>query len=185
MRYIDDGEMASLGVGENCHKGVVKDVNGITFGFLAYSYTAYNSGGHMPSELVCDWNDFEKVKSDVKSLKSQVDYVVVLPHTGIEYNIKPTEEDRERVHQLIDLGVSAVVGAHPHVVQPVERCKDGIIAYSLGNFVFDDQDNPETEKGLMLKLEFSKMGLVNSQKLPIKIKNYCCPELAPYATIKE
>jgi poly-gamma-glutamate synthesis protein (capsule biosynthesis protein) len=185
VRYIDDGEMASLGAGENCHKGIAKDINGITFGFLAYSYTAYNSGGHVPSELVCDWNDFEKVRSDVKNLKTQVDHVVVLSHTGIEYSTNPTETDREKMHQLIDLGASAVVGAHPHVVQEVEKYKSGVIAYSLGNFVFDNQENPETEKGLMVKLEFNKTDLKNSQKLPIKIKNYCCPELAPYATIKE
>lgn len=185
MQYIQDGGMASVGAGEDCHKGIIKNIHGITFGFLAYSYTAYNSGGHAPSALVCDWNDFEKVKADVLSLKRQVDHVIVLPHTGIEYSTKPTETDREKMYALIDVGARAVVGAHPHVIHPVERYKDGVIAYSLGNFIFDNQENPETEKGLMLKLEFNKTSLITSQKLPIKIKNYCCPELAPYATMEE
>lgn len=185
IKYIKDEGMTDLGVGEDCHKGVIKNIKGITFGFLAYSYTAYNSGGQAPSELVCDWSDFEKVKSDVKNLKTQVDHVVVLSHTGIEYSTEPTEADKEKMHQLIDLGASAVVGAHPHVVQEVEKYEGGVIAYSLGNFIFDNQENPETEKGLMVKLEFNKTDLKNSQKLPIKIKNYCCPELAPYATIEE
>lgn len=185
IKYVEDGGMESVGAGEDCHSGLVKDVNGIKFGFLAYSYTGYNSGGHAPSALVCDWNDFEKVKSDVTQMKSKVDHVIILAHTGVEYSKTPTEKDKEKMRELVKLGVSVVVGAHPHVVQEVENYKYGIIAYSLGNFVFDNQENPETEKGLMLHLTFNKKSLQNSEKLPIKIKNYCCPELAEYATLKK
>jgi poly-gamma-glutamate synthesis protein (capsule biosynthesis protein) len=177
MNYVKGASMDSLGAGEDCHQGIVKEVKGIKLGFLGYSYTGYNSGGHAPSELVCDWNDFEKVKADVVSLKQKVDHVIVLPHTGIEYATEPIEEDKQKMQELIDLGASAIVGAHPHVVQSVDNYKEGVIAYSLGNFVFDNQENPETEKGLILELVFDKQKVVSAKKLSIRLKNFCCPEL--------
>lgn len=177
MNYVKGVGMDSLGAGEDCHQGIMREMKGIRLGFLAYSYTGYNSGGHVPSELVCDWNDFEKVKADVLSLKQKVDHVIVLPHTGIEYATEPTEKDKQKMQELIDLGASAIVGAHPHVVQSVDNYKDGVIAYSLGNFVFDNQENPATEKGLILELVFDKQKILAAKKLPIRLKNFCCPEL--------
>lgn len=177
IKFIRDSGMESVGAGEDCHKGIIKEVDGIIFGFLAYSYTGHNSGGHAPNKLVCDWQDFENVKTDVQNLKKKVDHVIILPHTGVEYSKVPTKEDVSKMKELVDLGASAVIGAHPHVVQGVEEYKNGVIAYSLGNFVFDNQENPETEKGLALVLTFTKKSLQDIEKINIKIKNFCCPEM--------
>jgi poly-gamma-glutamate capsule biosynthesis protein CapA/YwtB (metallophosphatase superfamily) len=55
MNYVKGAGIDSLGAGEDCHQGIVREVKGVKFGFLSYSYTGYNSGGNAPTEMVCDW----------------------------------------------------------------------------------------------------------------------------------
>jgi hypothetical protein len=58
------------------------------------------------------------------------------------------EYQRPVAHALIDAGADFVVGHHPHVVHPIERHRNGLIAYSLGNYVFQSWghfDRPATE----------------------------------------
>lgn len=73
------------------------------------------------------------------------DYVIVTVHAGTEYVATPTDGQREFAHRAIDAGADVVIGHHPHVLQPWERYKGGLILYSLGNFVFDlDADDLAT-----------------------------------------
>ena len=72
---------------------------------------------------------------------ARADYVVVLLHAGTEYVATPSGRQRKFARSAIE----AVIGHHPHVLQPWERYRDGLILYSLGNFVFDlDADDLET-----------------------------------------
>lgn len=65
--------------------------------------------------------------------------VLVYLHWGTEYAAQPSSEQRQQAHDLLDAGAAAVVGAHPHVVQPVEFYRGRPIVYSLGNFLFDQR----------------------------------------------
>ena len=49
----------------------------------------------------------------------------------------------------VDAGASLVIGSHPHLVQPVEEYHGGLIAYSLGNFVFDGFEGPANDSGIL------------------------------------
>lgn len=64
------------------------------------------------------------------------DLVVVFVHWGDEYFAAPRPEQQVVARRLIDGGVDMVIGHHPHVLQGIERHGDGLIAYSLGNFLF-------------------------------------------------
>ena len=65
--------------------------------------------------------------------------VIAMPHMGIEY--RPTAEQAkvDTYRRMIDSGADAVIGAHPHVIQNSESYKGKLIAYSEGNFLFDQQ----------------------------------------------
>ena len=65
--------------------------------------------------------------------------ILVYLHWGTEYAAQPSAEQRQQAHDLLDAGAAAVVGAHPHVVQPVEFYRGRPIVYSLGNFLFDQR----------------------------------------------
>lgn len=62
--------------------------------------------------------------------------IVVVMHWNYEFELYPQPAHRKLAMELIDMGVNAVVGHHPHVVAPVERYKGRTIAYSLGNWAF-------------------------------------------------
>jgi poly-gamma-glutamate synthesis protein (capsule biosynthesis protein) len=69
-----------------------------------------------------------------------VDAVIVTPHWGYEYETRPRPAERAQARRWLDAGATAILGNHPHVLQPLERYRtaDGretLIAYSLGNFV--------------------------------------------------
>lgn len=61
---------------------------------------------------------------------------VVMAHGGEEWSRTPTEAQRRLYRRLVEGGADLVIGSHPHVLQGYERYKDGLIFYSLGNFVF-------------------------------------------------
>lgn len=76
--------------------------------------------------------------SEVKELRQRcTGFLVCSIHWGLEFLDYPSAEQVEIAHKLVDAGVNVVIGHHPHVLQPIEEYNNGLIFYSLGNFVFD------------------------------------------------
>lgn len=121
LDYLDDAGILHVGAGETedeARQPAVIEVKGRRIGFLGY----YGRDGHM--------------EEDVSALKQKVDLVVVNFHWGVERSFYPEPWQIELAHSAVDAGADLVVGHHPHVLQGMERYKGGIIAYSLGNFIF-------------------------------------------------
>ncbi len=76
------------------------------------------------------------VMQAVRRLRQQVDLVVVTVHWGEERAETPTAYQQRYGRKLVEAGAHLVIGHHPHVLQGIELYRDGLIAYSLGNFVF-------------------------------------------------
>ncbi len=158
-------------------EGVVER-NGIKFGFLAYSYTAFNDGGKSTHSQIATM-DILKMQQDVRGLKGHnADVVIVNMHAGTEYTRHPNQNQIDFARAAIDAGADVVIGHHPHWIQDIETYKDKPIFYSLGNFVFDQMWSQDTREGLMVKLNFSGKILDSYELLPVIIDNYCCPRLA-------
>jgi hypothetical protein len=66
------------------------------------------------------------------------DLVVVLVHWGLEYADEPDWVQQQAARALVEAGADLVIGHHPHVLQGIERHGHGLIAYSLGNFLFEN-----------------------------------------------
>jgi poly-gamma-glutamate synthesis protein (capsule biosynthesis protein) len=75
--------------------------------------------------------------------------VFVVLHWGYEYTDVPARWQIDVAHALVDAGADAVIGHHPHVLQAIERYKHGVIAYSLGNFVFPNGKERIRETGVL------------------------------------
>ena len=84
----------------------------------------------------------DRIAENIKKAKSEAKYIIIVCHAGAEELEVPLPEIRQLYRHYIDLGVDFVLAHHPHVVQGIEKYKKGLIAYSLGNFAFDDLDNP-------------------------------------------
>ncbi len=90
--------------------------------------------------LICA-NLFHSFQSDeivnqIKSIKDKVTYIIVYFHGGTEYLFSPPAEIKKYSHAFVDAGADLVLGAHPHVLQPIEVYKNKKIVYSLGSFLF-------------------------------------------------
>jgi poly-gamma-glutamate synthesis protein (capsule biosynthesis protein) len=84
--------------------------------------------------------DEATVLAAVKAARAQCDLLVISVHWGIEYATAPRPEDVDIAHKMMEAGATVIVGAHPHVLQPMETYKtqdgrDTLIFYSLGNFL--------------------------------------------------
>ncbi|MBI5126555.1 MAG: AmmeMemoRadiSam system protein B [Candidatus Taylorbacteria bacterium] len=97
--------------------------------------------------------DPTSVLAEITATRAQCSYIVVMPHWGVEYTHEPTERQKTLAHKFIDAGADLVIGAHPHVVQPVEIYKNKAIFYSLGNFMFDQDFSYATRQGLAVHIE--------------------------------
>lgn len=75
----------------------------------------------------------------VRQVREQADVVIASYHGGIELDTTPSPSVVRGLRELVDAGADVVLGHHPHVLQPAERYRGGVIAYSLGNFVFDNR----------------------------------------------
>jgi hypothetical protein len=73
----------------------------------------------------------------VEQARASHDLIIVAVHWGDEYAEAPNVYQQKVARALIDGGVDMLIGHHPHVLQGVEQYKDGLIAYSLGNFLFE------------------------------------------------
>lgn len=120
----------------------------------------------------------EKLKYGIEKAKTENDVVIVSFHFGDEYKKEPNAYQKTFARKAVDYGSDLVIGHHPHVVETIEKYKDKYIAYSLGNFVFDQHFSKETMEGIVLKatVEDKKITDVLSDK--ITINKYYQPELA-------
>ncbi|HME81679.1 MAG TPA: CapA family protein [Candidatus Eremiobacteraceae bacterium] len=85
----------------------------------------------------------------IRHARGRADVVIVYEHWGTELLGPPSADHVRLAHAAIDAGATLVLGAHPHVLGPVEDYHGGLIAYSLGNFVFDTQPGIQTHSAIL------------------------------------
>ncbi len=171
MVYLTDAGISFTGGGRNfeeAHKPVIKEVNGTKIAFLAYTEFLQNVVAGKNSAGVTTWN-MDQMKKDISVASQQSDIIVVSFHWGDEYQTKHNQKQELFAKAAIDAGADLIIGHHPHVVQEVEQYKDGWIAYSLGNFVFDQTFSKETMQGLALRVNLNNSKINIVEKIDISI----------------
>lgn len=136
----------------------IYEKNGIKYAFL--SYTTWTNGLETPpgKEYLNNVYSDEKAKNDIAKVKDKADIIIVAMHWGTEYSLG-VNADQDRIAKFLsDQGVGLIIGAHPHVVEPVEYMNDGktFVIYSLGNFI-SDQEGDERLTGLMMSVNIKKV----------------------------
>jgi hypothetical protein len=142
--------------------------NGVRLALLAFNAVPDPVGQDdiLPYDWVrADW-DLETATAAVGAARAQVDAVIVSIHWGYEYQLQADPAQRRLAQALLDAGADLVAGHHPHVVQETAVHDGRFVAYSLGNFVFD-QGQGETGQGVALRALFDAEGLLGVQTLPV------------------
>ena len=91
-----------------------------------------------------------EIAADVAAARRRADLVVVWFHWGVELETAAERPQQELAAAALAAGATVVLGAHPHVLQPVTRDGRKLVAWSLGNFVFPSGAPQTTSTGVLL-----------------------------------
>lgn len=155
-----DAGLALVGAGttyDEAHSPWIIKKNGIKIAILGFSDVGpvhMKAGTSTPGIALLS----DESLVHISLAKKEADHVVVLVHWGEEYKQEATSRQQEYAHKIVDAGASLVIGHHPHVVGPIEEYNGAVIAYSLGNFVFDQAFSSKTMEGGVFDISFTKQG---------------------------
>ena len=143
LRRLDKGKLKHFGAESVMWRSpqpvTIRRLKGVRIGLLAYYWPP------------------KKPLRDVLAARAQVDFLIVFAHWGQEGKAEPLLLQRMLARDFVDAGVDLVVGTHAHVVQPVEWYRGKLVAYGLGNMVFDGMNHTESHRhGQLLELKIGK-----------------------------
>lgn len=170
----------TVGAGDDldaAHQPVVVERNGLRVAFLAYVDVPVESGGFdtrtwaaTESTPGVAWADPAQMAVDIALARAAADVVVVLLQSGYEGRSQPGDLQRSLSRTAIDAGADLLLGAHPHMLQPIERYNGGLIVYSLGNFVFDGFAG-DANDSVIFTAELTADGVVDYALVPVVIRD--------------
>ena len=171
---LDEAGIEHAGAGMNLQEArtpAVVTVRGTTVALLAYSntfpkefYAGREKGGTAPGYAAF-------VRRDVGKAAGRWDVVIVSFHWGGELLDRPKDYQRDLAHAAIDGGARIVLGHHPHVLQGVEFYRDGVIFYSLGNYVFGSY-SPSARDSIIARIVMEGERISRVEAVPINVNNF-------------
>lgn len=174
INFLNNKGVIYSGAVDNEYKSQHKifEVNGIKFGFVAYTYGTNGIKHPKEKKYLANVYSDEKAKRDVELMRDKVDIVIVSMHWGDEYQTLPSETQINQAKYLSDLNVDIIIGHHPHVIQPVDMIenKNGhktFVIYSLGNFL-SDQNGIDKLIGMAISVDIYKKDSTDNIEIDIK-----------------
>jgi hypothetical protein len=187
---LDEAGVRYFGAGTNIAEALAPlymDANGTRVALLGRSSVVVSSPCYASGKLpgVAPF-DLEETRHQIKECKRQADITALVLHWGVEHYRYPAPKQRREARELIQAGADLIIGHHPHVLQGIERISDGLVCYSLGNFVFDDLDwcfvdkdgkqqqrslqlSQANREGGILRLALSEIGFDSYEFIPTHI----------------
>lgn len=192
LATLDAAGIAHVGAGKDLEEArlpAVLERAGMKIGFLGYYFQSaanmleskelFATPGR-PGVAGC-YTDLacvrDQIVEDVQRLASQTDAGFVYFHWGKEGSTDVLEYQIELAHLCIDLGCQGVFGAHPHRLQGVEVYRNRPIFYSLGNFIFGGNKDPQDKLSAIATLRVTQAGVPAAELVPIQVTRW--PE-APF-----
>ena len=181
MERLTGQGVAYVGAGTDLTKarrGRLLNLGGLRVGFLAYTEVG---PGFTYTRVPQHWAATDELpgvaparvdylREDLARLQQLADLVIVSFHWGQEYVHLPTTKQQRLGEAALAAGADLVIGHHPHVIQGLAFGEKGIIAYSLGNFIFD-QTPAATRQGLILEAACDYRGVRQLRCTPVTIKD--------------
>ncbi len=173
IRHLEQADLAIIGTESEAGApaALIEEVGGLRLAFLAF-----NAVPDPQAEMPCaapdrcwprpvPW-DAQTSAAAIDAARSEADAVIVSVHWGFEYQPLPDPYQETIAAAMLAAGADLILGHHPHVPQRITAQGDQVVAYSLGNFLFD-QGQDETGRGLALRAFFDSEGLRAVQALPL------------------
>ena len=140
LKVLKDAGIATFGF----EHVALLDVDGVKVGLTGI----YELAEHLEKK--------QQVKENIAALKEAgAELIIVNFHWGIEREYVPNDTQKTLAHLAVDEGADLVIGHHPHVLQGIEKYKGKYIAYSLGNFCFGGNSNPQDKDTMIFQQTFT------------------------------
>lgn len=193
---LDAAGIAHFGAGRNlgaARKPLVVERGGLRLGLLGYYFqderdmlepeavfaTKHRAGvAGCYRRLDCIRRQIEE---DVPRLVERVDAAIAFFHWGKEGSYEVRDYQIELAHRCVELGCRAVLGAHPHRLQGIEVVRGAPIVYSLGNFVFGGNKDPQDKLSMIVKLRVGPAGVLATEVVPIQVTRWPEAPFQPFA----
>ncbi len=126
---------------------LIVEKNGIRLAILNYTYGT--NGISVKESFAVNYIDTAQIRADIhKAGKAEPDYIIVVMHWGLEYERDENTYQENLAESILAMGADALIGSHPHVVQPINKyypnTRDStdfnVVVYSLGNFISNQRD---------------------------------------------
>ena len=169
LDVLSHAKVFALGAGTNeraAHAPVIRQAGRIRIGLLGYYWNRRTAATVDKPGSAMD--PPEALEADIRALREHADRIVVTFHWGVPYEREPSSDDRAKARFAVDCGADAVVGHHPHIVQPFEIYRGCPIFYSVGNFAFGSGNS--RAEGLLVGLRFEDYKTVVNV-YPLYVKN--------------
>lgn len=193
MRLLKENNIKYTGAGQNlreARKPVFFDSKdrGEKIGFLAYAapetWGGYVQRRHQTHKEWIAENgkpgvapfDLKLIHEDIEKVKKESDFLIVSIHWGEEDTYFPHPEIISDAHRIVDLGANLVIGHHPHILQGYEQYHNGLIMYSLSNFLFSPyydinqhilkKWSYKSRKSVILQCDVSKNKILSYELVP-------------------
>ena len=172
VKYVRRFGMTPVGAGRSlaaAAKPRIIQRLGLRIAFVGFSNILPSSFFAGPGRAGTQPATTQLIDAGVRRAGRKADVVIATFHWGVER--ATTEDARQRAFAATALraGADAVIGAHPHVLQPVRRNGSRLVAYSLGNFVFGAGSSVTARTGI-LRLKLSAGGIEGARLAPAVIE---------------
>lgn len=133
------------------------EYDGLKIGIIAIAENEFNTIDFDKNNIGSNGLNIIEVFNQINNVNSKSDFTVLISHGGHEQYFYPSPRIKALYHFFIDIGVDAIIGHHPHVVQGIEEYKEKPIFYSTGNYFFPSVSKTKSNhEGFVVVLEFSK-----------------------------
>lgn len=166
--------IGTVGAGPAAYEPIFIEAQGLKIAFLARTYAIG------PQDEVA-WAEEEEIRAAVAAARAQADLVVLHLHAGVEYSLYADAEQRRLARAAAESGAALVIGHHSHSQQEVEWIGETLVAYSLGDFVFDIDDHDVARDGAVLWVVLNKEGVQAAAWIPTRIVDDVQPRALPGA----
>lgn len=169
-------------------------INKKGFRIALLNYTYGTNGIQVTAPHIVNYIDKDIIRKDILNAQAcRPDVLIAFMHWGDEYQSLPNRNQKELADWLLQQGVTHVIGAHPHVIQPMELRTNGnqqhVVVYSLGNFISNMQAI-NTDGGLIFTMQLEKYPLPTPIPPRLPARSYApsldsLPILYPYCRITD
>lgn len=171
MSLLKAHKIAVTGAGPTraaAEQGAVLTAHGLRVGFAAFSHFPYTNFGDDASRATILMLDEPTLRRVLAPLARRCDALVVSFHWGCEGDRSVTAYERHLARLAVNMGATLVIGHHAHVRGPIERYRNSLIAYCLGNCVFDTHSSGGNE-GYLLTCRLARQKVLSYSLQPINV----------------